>query len=91
MPDSISESELAALTRRYESTCTDIETIKSDVLHVRAELSDFKRETRHRFERVDRQFTDMNTKIDGLSAKMDRNQAQIIELLSELVGRNPND
>lgn len=66
---------------RQSSACKDIETIKSDVLHVRVELFDFKRETRRRFD-------DLETKIDGVTATMERHQAQIVTLLSELVGRS---
>ncbi|MGW2416901.1 hypothetical protein ACWCV5_32705 [Streptomyces tubercidicus] len=36
-------------------------------------------------------FTKIGARFDALEAKMDRNQAQIVELLTALVGKNPNE
>ncbi|MEV7471903.1 hypothetical protein AB0O20_36290, partial [Streptomyces kronopolitis] len=36
-------------------------------------------------------FTAVNGRFDALEVKMDRNQAQIVELLTALVGKNPNE
>ncbi|MEU7596539.1 hypothetical protein AB0B79_26425 [Streptomyces sp. NPDC039022] len=80
--DPIAQGEAAALTRRYEQhaeqTTDALKVIKSDVLHLRLEVGS-------NTTRLD----SVESKIDALDQKIDRHQAQIIELLSHLVGKDP--
>ncbi|MFD4948866.1 hypothetical protein ACFWNT_41770 [Streptomyces sp. NPDC058409] len=79
----IAHSELAALTRRFEEVAekTDREfgIIKSDLTAVRLQVGNLD-------QKVDR----IDGRLDALSQQMERNQAQNIELLTHLVGRNPD-
>ncbi|MFB7552581.1 hypothetical protein [Streptomyces sp. NPDC056154] len=81
--DPIAHSELSALTRRFEEVAekTDREfgIIKSDLTAVRLQVGNLD-------QKVDR----LDGRLDSLSQQMERNQAQIIELLTQLVGRNPD-
>jgi tetrahydromethanopterin S-methyltransferase subunit G len=79
--------EIAALTRRVEAVEDRVEALQvqtggnfAAVIEGQAAL---RREVRDGFARVD-------TRFNALEAKMDRNQARIVELLSALVGRDPN-
>ncbi len=79
----VAHSELAALTGRFEEVAekTDREfgIIKSDLTAVRLQVGNLD-------QKVDR----LEGRIEGLGQKMDRNQAQIVELLTRLVGQDPN-
>ncbi|MEV5138930.1 hypothetical protein AB0K71_28925 [Streptomyces syringium] len=79
--DPIAHSELAALTRRFEEVAEkndrEFGIIKSDLTAVRLQVGNLD-------QKVDRLAEEMR----GLSEKVDRNQAQIIELLSALVGKD---
>ncbi|MGW7594378.1 hypothetical protein [Streptomyces rubiginosohelvolus] len=81
--DPIAHSELAALTRRFEEVAekTDREfgIIKSDLTAVRLQVGNLD-------QKVDR----LEGRLEELGQKMDRNQAQIVELLTRLVGQDPN-
>ncbi|WP_262705587.1 MULTISPECIES: hypothetical protein [Streptomyces] len=84
MPEApVAHSELAALTGRFEEVAekTDREfgIIKSDLTAVRLQVGNLD-------QKVDR----LEGRIEGLGQKMDRNQAQIVELLTRLVGQDPN-
>ncbi|MFF7234574.1 hypothetical protein [Streptomyces sioyaensis] len=86
--DPISHSELDALTRRVEAVEDRVESLQvqaggnfAAVIEGQAAL---RREVRDGF-------TKLNARFDTLEAKMDNNQAQIVELLTALVGKNPNE
>ncbi len=80
--DPIAQGEAAALTRRYEQhaeqTNAALKVIKSDVLHLRLEVG----ANTTRLDAVE-------SKIDAMHQEMTRNQAQIVELLTKLVGKDP--
>jgi hypothetical protein len=82
MADPISENEIAARTRRYEDTRTDVETIKHDVLALRTELSGFKKEVS---ERIDA----LSGKLDAFVTEQRSVNATLVGLLTDLVGRKP--
>ncbi|MGI5532471.1 hypothetical protein ACQEVX_35420 [Streptomyces syringium] len=48
-----------------------------------------RREVREGFAKVNGRFDALEGKAEALDKKIDRNQAQIIELLTALVGRDP--
>ncbi|MGW7008376.1 hypothetical protein ACWGCW_37720 [Streptomyces sp. NPDC054933] len=81
--DPIAHSELAALTRRFEEVAEkndrEFGIIKSDLTAVRLQVGNLD-------QKVDR----LEGRLEAIGQQMDRNQAQIIELLSRLVGRNPD-
>ncbi|MFI9724655.1 hypothetical protein ACIHFE_34380 [Streptomyces sp. NPDC052396] len=85
--DRITQIEIDSLTRRVEAVEDRVEALQvqtggnfAAVIEGQAAL---RREVRDGFARV-------NERFDVLEAKMDRHQAQIIELLSALVGKNPD-
>lgn len=85
--DPIAQNELDALTRRVEAVEDRVEALQvqsggnfAAVIEGQAAL---RREVRDGFTKV-------NARFDVLEAKMDRNQAQIVELLSALVGKSPD-
>ncbi|MGW7603212.1 hypothetical protein [Streptomyces antimycoticus] len=79
----IAQDELADLTRRFEEVAekTDREfgVIRSDLTAVRLQVGNLD-------QKVDR----LEGRLKELGQKMDRNQAQIVELLTRLVGQDPN-
>ncbi|GAA2356800.1 hypothetical protein [Streptomyces violaceusniger] len=81
--DPIAHSELAALTRRFEEVDQkndrEFGIIKSDLTAVRLQVGNLD-------QKVDR----LEGRIEELGQKMGRNQAQIVELLTRLVGQDPN-
>jgi predicted nucleic acid-binding Zn-ribbon protein len=81
--DPIAHGELAALTRRFEEVAEkndrEFGIIKSDLTAVRLQVGNLD-------QKVDR----LQGRLEALGEQMDRNQAQIIELLTGLVGRNPD-
>ncbi|MEU9797082.1 hypothetical protein AB0E27_42185 [Streptomyces sparsogenes] len=81
--DPIAHSELAALTRRFEQVAEkndrEFGIIKSDLTAVRLQVGNLD-------QKVDR----LQDHVEALGQRMDRNQAQIIELLTQLVGRRPD-
>ncbi|WP_370424258.1 hypothetical protein AB8O64_36500 (plasmid) [Streptomyces sp. QH1-20] len=48
-----------------------------------------RREVREGFAKINGRFDALEGKIEALDKKIDRNQTQIIELLTALVGRDP--
>ncbi|MFB7747326.1 hypothetical protein [Streptomyces sp. NPDC056132] len=76
MPEAIAQSELAALTRRFEEVADknvrDFGIMKSDLTAVRLQIGN------------------LDQKFEAVNKKIDRNQAQIVALLTELVGRRPD-
>ncbi|MDT0543758.1 MULTISPECIES: hypothetical protein [Streptomyces] len=81
--DPIAHSELAALTRRFEQVAEksdrEFGIIKSDLTAVRLQVGNLD-------QKVDR----LEDRLEELGQKMDRNQAQIVALLTRLVGQDPN-
>lgn len=91
----IAQTELDALTRRVEAVEDRVEALQvhsggnfAAVIEGQAAL---RREVRDGFTKVTARFDDLETKFDALDTKMDRNQAQIVELLSALVGKTPDE
>ncbi|MFD8097395.1 hypothetical protein [Streptomyces malaysiensis] len=86
--DPIAQNELDALTRRVEAVEDRVEALQvqsggnfAAVIEGQAAL---RRQVRDGFTKV-------NARFDAVEAKMDRNQAQIVELLSALVGKSPDE
>ncbi|MEU1623783.1 hypothetical protein ABZ746_00205 [Streptomyces sp. NPDC020096] len=90
MADPISENGLATLTRRYEDTRTDLETIKHDVLTIRTELNSFRTEVRGRFDAQDTKFNALDGKVDAFITEQRSVNAALVDLLTNLVGRTPD-
>ncbi|MBL1086771.1 hypothetical protein JK359_33230 [Streptomyces actinomycinicus] len=85
--DDITQREIEALTRRLEAVEDRAEALQvqtggnfAAVIEGQAAL---RREVRDGFTKV-------NARFDALEEKMDRNQAQIVELLTALVGKSPD-
>ncbi|MFB7600808.1 hypothetical protein [Streptomyces sp. NPDC056160] len=87
--DPIAQSEIAALTRRFEDVTerTDREfgIVKSDLTALRLQVGNLDQKAGN----LDGKLNELAGEVRGLAEKMDRNQAQIVELLTQLVGRNP--
>ncbi|MEU8976846.1 hypothetical protein AB0D11_48355 [Streptomyces monashensis] len=81
--DPIAQSEIAALTRRFEEVAerTDREfgIVKSDLTALRLQIGN-----------LDQKVGNLAGDVQALGEKIDRNQAQIVELLTQLIGRNPD-
>ncbi|MEU2516098.1 hypothetical protein [Streptomyces syringium] len=84
--DPIVQHEIESLARRVEAVEDRVEALQvqtggnfAAVIEGQAAL---RREVRDGFAKV-------NARFDTLEEKMDRNQAQIVELLSALVGKGP--
>ncbi|MBT2452486.1 hypothetical protein J7F03_36635 [Streptomyces sp. ISL-43] len=73
--DPIAHSELAALTRRFEEVSAQHDR---EFGIIKSDLT-----------AVRLQIGNLDQKVEALDEKIDRNQAQIIELLTQLVGRSP--
>ncbi|MCM2388141.1 hypothetical protein [Streptomyces albipurpureus] len=100
----IAQSEIAALTRRYEQaqekTDREFGIVKSDLTALRLQVGNLDQKVSNLDEKVgglDDRIGGLDQKIDSLAGevrnlnvKVDRNQAQIIELLSQLVGEDPD-
>lgn len=74
--DPIAHSELAALTRRFEEVA---EKHDREFGIIKSDLT-----------AVRLQIGNLDQKVEALEEKIDRNQAQIIELLTQLVGQRPD-
>ncbi|MGI5262453.1 hypothetical protein [Streptomyces angustmyceticus] len=89
--DPIAQSELAALTRRFEqgheTTEREFGIVKSDLTAVRLQVGNLDQKVSN----LDEKVSQLTEDVRGLNDKLDRNQAQIVELLSALVGKNPNE
>ncbi|MEU3955229.1 hypothetical protein AB0F45_23405 [Streptomyces achromogenes] len=88
--DPIAQGEIAALTRRFEDVAerTDREfgIVKSDLTAVRLQVGNLDQKVGN----LDAKVSSLTEEVRGLSERIDRNQAQIVELLTRLVGRNPD-
>ncbi|WP_406003124.1 hypothetical protein [Streptomyces sp. NBC_00829] len=73
---SIAHSEFAALTRRFEEVA---EKHDREFGIIKSDLTS-----------VRLQIGDLDQKVEALNKKIDRNQAQIIGLLAQLVGQRPD-
>ncbi|MCL7382174.1 hypothetical protein [Streptomyces sp. 35G-GA-8] len=86
--DPIAHSELAALTRRFEraeeKTDREFGIVKSDLTALRLQVGNLDQKVANLDEKVDR----LADEVHGLNERIDRNQAQIVELLSRLVGKD---
>ncbi|MEU6174506.1 hypothetical protein ABZ832_21640 [Streptantibioticus parmotrematis] len=98
MADHISENEIAALTRRYEDTRSDVETIKHDVLSLKVEvaslrrdLDGFRTEVRERFDAQEAKFDAQGAKIDAFLTEQRSVNATLVDLLTGLVGRKAEE
>ncbi|WP_326680978.1 hypothetical protein [Streptomyces sp. NBC_01237] len=74
--DPIAHSELAALTRRFEEVAAQNDR---EFGIIKSDLT-----------AVRLQIGNLDQKVEALDKKIDRNQAQIIELLTQLVGQRPD-
>ncbi|MGV9883252.1 hypothetical protein [Streptomyces sp. NPDC003006] len=74
--DPIAHSELAALTRRFEEVA---EKHDREFGIIKSDLT-----------AVRLQVGNLDQKVETLSNKIDQNQAQIVELLTRLVGQRPD-
>ncbi|MEW1699388.1 MULTISPECIES: hypothetical protein [unclassified Streptomyces] len=74
--DPIAHSELAALTRRFEEVT---EKHDREFGIIKSDLT-----------AVRLQIGNLDQKVEALDKKIDQNQAQIIELLTQLVGQRPD-
>ncbi|MFJ1751280.1 hypothetical protein ACIOJD_34385 [Streptomyces sp. NPDC088116] len=95
--DAVAQSEIAALTRRYEQaqdkTDREFGIVKSDLTALRLQVGNLDQKVDGLDEKVgglDEKISGLAEEVRDLNSKVDRNQAQIIELLSQLVGRNPD-
>jgi hypothetical protein len=88
--DPITQGEIAALTRRYEQTAkqTDdaLKVIKSDVLHLRLEVGG----NSTRLDSMEASVAELHAEVSGLREEVRTGNARIIELLSNLVGKDTN-
>ncbi len=79
----VAQSEIAALTRRFEDVTerTDREfgIVKSDLTALRLQAGN-----------LDQKVSNLGMKVTGLAQTIERNQAQIIDLLPQMVGRKPD-
>ncbi|WP_329148481.1 hypothetical protein OIU91_20395 [Streptomyces sp. NBC_01456] len=89
--DPIAQSEISALTRRFEqgqeTADREFGIVKSDLTAVRLQVGNLDQKVGGLDEKVSQLAEEMR----GLNAKIDRNQAQIVELLTALVGKDPNE
>ncbi|MEU9028923.1 hypothetical protein AB0D46_15600 [Streptomyces sp. NPDC048383] len=74
--DPIAHSELAALNRRFEEVS---EKHDREFGIIKSDLTS-----------VRLQIGNLDQKVEALDEKIDRNQARIIELLTQLVGQRPD-
>ncbi|MBO8191614.1 hypothetical protein ITI46_07935 [Streptomyces oryzae] len=89
--DPIAQSELAVLTRRFEqgheTTEREFGIVKSDLTAVRLQVGNLAQKVSGLAEKVDQ----LAEEVRGLNDKIDRNQAQIVGLLTALVGKDPDE
>lgn len=74
--DEIAQGEIAALTRRYEN---NLQILRGDI----AALD-------NRMMTMETSVAEVRDEVRALGDKLDRNQAQLVELLTRLVGQNPD-
>lgn len=90
LEDPSAQPGAAALTRRFEDVAErldwEIGIVKSDLAAVRLQVGNLDQKVGN----LDAKVTGLGEEVRGLSEKIDRNQAQIVELLTRLVGRKPD-
>jgi peptidoglycan hydrolase CwlO-like protein len=86
--DPIADGEMAALTRRFEDVAdrTDREfgIVKSDLTALRLQVGNLDQKAGN----LDARVGELVGEVRDLRQTMERNQAQIVELLTQLVGRS---
>ncbi|MFC9427719.1 hypothetical protein [Streptomyces sp. NPDC056987] len=92
MPEGpIAQSEIAALTCRYEEAAQkndrEFGIITSDLTAVRLQVGNLEQKVGNPSAHVAR----LDERLERMDHKIDQNQAQIVELLSRLVGKNPDN
>ncbi|WP_424893309.1 hypothetical protein [Streptomyces sp. XH2] len=98
--DPIAQSEIAALTRRFEQvqekTDREFGIVKSDLTALRLQVGNLDQKVGNLDEKLgkldeklDEKVGELAGQVRDLNEKIDRNQAQIVELLTALVGRDP--
>ncbi|WP_030299044.1 hypothetical protein [Streptomyces katrae] len=95
--DPIAHGELAALTRRHEQAqdqnVREFGIIKSELTTLQLKVSNLDQKVDNlsgQMSGMDQRLNGLDQKVEALDQKIDRNQAQIIELLTQLVGRRPD-
>ncbi|MER0484722.1 hypothetical protein ABR737_41480 [Streptomyces sp. Edi2] len=95
--DPIAQSEISALTRRFEqgqeTTAREFGIVKSDLTAVRLQVGNLDQKVGGLDEKVSQLAEDMsavNGRLDALAGEVRTGNAQILELLSQLVGKNPD-
>jgi predicted nucleic acid-binding Zn-ribbon protein len=87
--DEIAHQEVAALSRRYEQHAEQandaLKVIKSDVLHLRLEVGTLSA----RLDSLESSVDEVRGAITDLRDEQRAANARVIELLSSLVGRDP--
>ncbi len=90
--DPIAQSELAALTRRFEETAAqdsrEFGIIKSDLTAVRLQVGNLDQKVENLSSHVTRRLDGLEQKIDGFIDEQRTVNATMIDLLSTLVGKN---
>ncbi|MFE6744113.1 hypothetical protein [Streptomyces tubercidicus] len=81
--DPLAQSELAALTRRFEE---DAQTTDREFGIVKSDLTALRLQVGNLDQKVDR----LGEKLDGFIAEQRRVNATLVELMSSLVGKEPN-
>ncbi|GAA2330469.1 hypothetical protein Scani_33870 [Streptomyces caniferus] len=94
--DPTAHSELSALTHRFElgqqTTAREFGIVKSDLTAAKIQVGNLNQKVSRLDEKVDQLIEEMrglNAKI--LSAKLDRNHARVVELLTALTSKKPNE
>ncbi|MCL7496035.1 hypothetical protein M8I34_32220 [Streptomyces sp. MCA2] len=81
--DPLAQSELAALTRRFEE---DAQTTDREFGIVKSDLTALRLQVGNLDQKVDR----LGEKLDGFIAEQRRVNATLVELMSSLAGKDPN-
>ncbi|WP_331726654.1 hypothetical protein OG592_44275 (plasmid) [Streptomyces avidinii] len=90
--DPIAQSELAALTRRFEETSAqdsrEFGIIKSDLTAVRLQVGNLDQKVENLSSHVTQRLDGLERKIDGFIDEQRTVNATMVELLSSLVGKS---
>jgi peptidoglycan hydrolase CwlO-like protein len=88
--DAVAQNELAALTRRYEEAAQkndrEFGIVKSDLTALRLQVGNLDQKV----ESLSVQVVGLDERLERIDEKIDRHQAQIVELLTRLVGKDPD-
>ncbi|WP_370422215.1 hypothetical protein AB8O64_28715 [Streptomyces sp. QH1-20] len=95
MPDEPAQSEICTFTRRFkqaqERTDRELGIVRSDLTALRLQVGNLDQKVSNLDSKVDERADEIRGLSDSfgdLSEKVDRNQAQIVELLTHLVGKS---